>query len=796
MRGVFMKAIFSGLLSLLFLFVFAACAPKWIRPKRTVINIIPRPVAVKITDSNFVLDAETRLVIATPDSELRLIAEKLIKKINAASRFQLCGSPNIVPGKTTILLSLDASLKSLTDEGYQLTVLPQRIEIKAPKPAGVFYGTQSLFQLLPTELENTALQRDRWLVPCVEIVDYPRFPWRGQLLDVSRHFHPLDHIKRNLDQLARLKMNRFHWHLTDDQGWRIEIKSLPKLTGIGAWRVDRNDKLWWQRAFPKPGEKATYGGFYTQAEIKEMIQYARERYITIIPEIDMPGHSRAFIAAYPEVSCDGGPYEVATGGDERNKDLCPGKEITFELVEKIIDEVTALFPAKYYHIGGDECRKPAWKKCPDCQKKMEAAGLKDYDALQSYFIHRVEKMINARGKIMIGWDEILEGGLAPNATVMSWRGEVGGIKSVGMGHDAIMTPFSYCYLDLKQGDPELEPELGYSQLLLSTVYSYNPVPKSFTAEEAKHILGVQGNLWSESIQNEADANYMLFPRLIAIAEVGWSPQALRDWKDFVYRLEQMLKRFDFQGINYARSAYNVWLEPNPPDKNADKVAFQLQTEAGTAPIFYTLDGREPNKSATLYQTPIRLEKTTTIKARTFKAGKPYGNSTTQTIVVHPAAGKKVTLLVRPDPKFDHGDFVLTDCLRGRADQIGKHWLGFEKDFEAVIDLEKNPPVQTITVSILEATDDRIFLPKKIEFSCSSDGNTFTPLKTIIPEQSAKPAREVKEFTAEVKTSAHYIKISLENMGVIPDWHYFDPGKKAWLFIDEIMIESLAETLQK
>jgi len=620
-------------------------------------------------------------------------------------------------------------------------------------------------------------------------VDYPRFEWRGQLLDVSRHFHPIDQIKRNLDHLARLKMNRFHWHLTDDQGWRIEIKNLPKLTDIGAWRVDHNDKDWWQREFPQPGEEATYGGYYTQEQIKDIIRYAQERYITIIPELDMPGHSRAFMAAYPEASCDGGPYCVASGGDERNKDLCPGKEITFELVEKVIEEVTALFPTKYYHIGGDECRKHAWKKCPDCAKRMQDQGMKDYDELQSYFIQRVEKMINARGKIMIGWDEILEGGLAPNATVMSWRGEVGGIESVRMGHNAIMTPFSNCYLDLKQGDPELEPKhLGYSQLLLPTVYSYNPVPASFSAEQAKRILGVQGNLWSEYLQNENDANYMLFPRLLAIAEVGWSPQSARDWHDFVQRMEQLSERFDRLGINYAQSVYNVWINPYH-DASLKKAAFALETEAGTADIRYTLDGSEPSKSSKLYKNPIKLDMTTTLKARSFKQGEPCGSATTtKTIVVHKAAGKNVSLTVQPDSKFDHGAFVLTDCLRGRADQIGKHWLGFENDFEAVIDLENDIPVKTITVSVLEATDDRIFLPKQIEVSWSSDNKTYTKLETIIPEQKGIPARIAGEFTVRTEIRTRYIKIMAKNTGVVPEWHQFDPGKQAWLFIDEINVE--------
>ncbi len=786
-----MKANLSKLLPSFLILIFASCSPVLIKSKKTEINIIPHPVSVKMLDGKFIIDADVVMAIATPDSELNLIADKLIEKINAASSFEVKISQGVSANQKPIGLSLDASLKHLGEEGYRLTVLPGKIEITAPRPAGVFYGMQSLVQLLPIEFDNPSVRRNHWQIPCVEITDYPRFQWRGQLLDVSRHFHPVDQIKRNLDHLARLKMNRFHWHLTDDQGWRIEIKSLPKLTEIGAWRVDHNDKDWWQREFAQPGEKATYGGYYTQEQIRDVIKYAQERNITIVPEIDMPGHSRAFMAAYPEVSCDGGPYFVATGGDERNKDLCPGKEITFELVEKVIDEVTALFPGQYYHIGGDECRKHAWKLCPDCKRRMETEGLRDFNELQSYFIHRVEKMINARGKIMIGWDEILEGGLAPNATVMSWRGEAGGIESVQKGHDAIMTPFSYCYLDLKQGDPALEPKhLGYSQLLLPTVYSYNPVPASFTAEQAEHILGVQGNLWSEYIQNEKDANYMLFPRLLAIAEVGWTPQPQRDWRDFICRMETMLKRFDVLGINYATSAYNVWIEPEHENRAVNSVAFQLVTEAGTSEIHYTLDGSEPTRSSRRYKTPINLDRTTTVKARSFKHGEPLGSATTvMTIAVHRAAGKKVKLATPPAARFDHGSLALTDCIRGRADQIDKYWLGFEGDFEAVVDLGNIMPIQAVTISLLEATDDRVFLPQQIELFDSADGENFRGLKTVIPEQRGIPAREVKEITLPIsQRTARFLKIRAKNIGLAPSWHQFDPGRKAWLLIDEILVE--------
>ncbi|RPI03374.1 MAG: beta-N-acetylhexosaminidase, partial [Calditrichaeota bacterium] len=648
------------------------------------INIIPRPVSVQLLDGEFSLRQDVVIKVVHQDSRLRLIAEKLKTRIEAASDFELAmNGDDVDPDAKQIVLVLDERFRKLGDEGYQLVVHSDEVIISAAEPAGIFYGVQSLLQLLPPEIEESDAGSSRWQIPCVEIIDYPRFQWRGQLLDVSRHFHSLDHLKRNIDNLARLKMNKMHLHLTDDQGWRIEIKSLPKLTEIGAWRVDHNDKLWWERPFPNPGEKATCGGFYTQEEMKELIRYAQGLYVEIIPEIDLPGHARAFMAAYPEVSCDGAHYDVATGGDERNKDVCPAKDATYEYSEKILTEVAALFPSKYIHIGGDEARMQGWKNCPDCKKKMQDEGLANFHELQSYFMSRVEKIINQNGKTMIGWDEILQGGLAPNATVMSWRGEVGGIEAVKMGHDVIMTPNTFCYLDLKQGDPELEPpELGYGQLLLPTVYSYNPIPHGFNDEQAGKILGVQANLWSESLVYEEQANYMLYPRLLAVSEVGWSPQELRNWPDFVRRMEVMLTRFDVLGIDYALSAYNVWISPHYGEK-ASGAVFKLETEAGTVDIRYTLDGSEPTNTSTLYQKPFQLHKTSTIKARSFKDGKPYCRmATTRTIDIHKAAGKPVLLDPEASALFNFGgkmptdSRILTDCVRGSASQVGVGWLCF------------------------------------------------------------------------------------------------------------------------
>ena len=431
------------------------------------------------------------------------LADYFNQIISYASNFQL----KVVSegeGSGEIKFNLTNPSADFEEEGYHLSVKSRSIEITAKTPAGLFYGLQSLRQLFPVQLEDSTSQNQAWQIPCVEIQDKPRFPWRGEMLDVSRHFLSLDLIRKNIDYMARYKMNTFHWHLTDDQGWRLEIKKYPKLTEIGAWRVDRNEEPWWGRDPAKPGELATYGGYYSQEEIRDIVKYARERFITIVPEIDMPGHSQAAIAAYPEISCDGGPYFVATGGVASGNTYCPGKEVTFEFIDNVLEEVFELFPGAYFHVGGDECNKDAWKNCPDCQQRMVDEGLKDEHELQSYFIQRVEKLVNARGKKLIGWDEILEGGLAPNAAVMSWRGENGGIQAALQGHDVVMTPTAHCYLDLKQGDPQLEPELGYSRCWLSEAYEYDPVPSDLTPEQALHILGSQGNLWENLSRMKAN----------------------------------------------------------------------------------------------------------------------------------------------------------------------------------------------------------------------------------------------------------------------------------------------------
>ena len=618
-----MKKIAGSLLIISALFFFVSCDEKnEIEAPVAEVNIIPEPLSLKRSEGTFEIEDDTKFILTSKDERLSKAAGIFADEINRSSSFVLKPEFSKKPDDEAIVVSLTGDTIKFGSEGYSLEVTPDNIFIVAATPAGAFYGMQTLRQLFPPELEDTTFIADEWKIPAVEVFDKPQFHWRGQLFDVSRHFYPLEFVKKNIDYLARYKMNVYHLHLTDDQGWRIEIKKYPKLTSIGAWRVDYNDMDWWKRPAQKPGDKATYGGYYTQEQIKDLVKYAADRFITILPEIDVPGHSQAIIASYPEVSCDGRQYYVATGGVAKDNTVCPGKERTFEFLEGVLDEVIPLFPGKYFHIGGDECNKSQWKKCPDCQRRIREEGLRDEHELQSYFIRRMEKIVNAYGKVLIGWDEILEGGLAPNATVMSWRGEKGGIASAKMGHDVIMSPNHYCYLDLKQGDPNLEPPYGYSRLLITKAYSYAPLPDELSKEEQKHILGVQGNLWGESIRDKKAFDYMLFPRLLAVAEVGWTPKELRKWDEFVPRLEYNLVRLKNMGVGYAPSMYNVNVEVSDDGKAV------LSTERGGLPIHYTLDGTEPADSSDVYNEPLELADSVTLKAAAFKDGKRIGRITT------------------------------------------------------------------------------------------------------------------------------------------------------------------------
>ena len=497
------------------------------------VSVVPLPQSATLEPGSFTVTAQTVFVVEPENEGAAEVARYLAEKLGAAAGAQFSVSQGASAPAANGFFFKKAADAATPGEAYRLHITSAGVVLEAAAPAGFLYGTQTVLQLLPAEVFSGKSVTAPLTLPCVDIQDAPRLPWRGMMLDCSRHFFPKEFVLKYIDFLVLHKMNTFHWHLTDDQGWRIEIKKYPKLTEVGAWRVDREDKHWNERPPQTAEEKATYGGFYTQDEIREVIAYAKSRFITVVPEIEMPGHCLSALAGYPQFSCSGGPFTVPPGGVWPILDVyCPGNEGTFAFLEDILSEVCDLFPGEYIHIGGDEVDKATWTACPKCQARIKKEGLKDEEELQSYFVKRIEKFLNAKGKKLIGWDEILQGGLAPNAAVMSWRGTEGGIAAARAGHDVVMSPTTHCYFDYYQGDPATEPLAIGGYLPLSRVYDFNPTPAELTPDEAAHIIGAQANLWTEYVPTTAHAEYMTFPRIAAIAEIGWTAQDKRDWTDF------------------------------------------------------------------------------------------------------------------------------------------------------------------------------------------------------------------------------------------------------------------------
>lgn len=523
------------------------------------LSIIPEPVQIELHGGFFRMDEHTVINLQPATSELERLADMMIDKIAASGGplLKVAGDG----GKRIVKLEILGNLPEIGDEGYRLEVEAKVLTLQANSGAGIFYGLQTLFQLLPETIESTAeiCENSHLSIPLVSIADYPRFSYRGMHLDVCRHFFPVEFIKKYIDLLAYYKMNTFHWHLTEDQGWRLEIDAYPLLTEIGAWRkstpTGRNEGQ----------DNIPYGGFYTKAQAREIVKYAAERYVRVIPEIELPGHSQAALAAYPHLSCTGGPFDVWTWWGVSNEIYCAGNEEVFQFLENVLTEVMDIFPSEYIHIGGDEAPKLRWESCSKCQQRIKDEQLADEHELQSYFVQRIERFLNSKGRKIIGWDEILEGGLAPNATVMSWRGTSGGIAAAKMGHDVVMTPGSPCYFDHYQADPDNEPLAICCFNPLHKVYAYEPVPDELNKHEARHILGAQGNVWTEYIKTSDHVEYMAYPRAIALAEVLWSPKQKRDYDIFLEKLQSHFIRLAHKGVNF---------HPNPHIPEIDEAKGQ------------------------------------------------------------------------------------------------------------------------------------------------------------------------------------------------------------------------------
>ena len=752
------------------------------------LHIIPKPFSVKLLGGTFNLKSVQGVALKNGLEEEHHVAEffrEYLKPINALSI-----SKSISDITDNIIIALDMDSK-IPDEGYILSVGEhQCIKLTASSPAGLFYGFQTFRQLCPPELEKSYVPKSAKIQRC-KIIDRPQFGYRGMQLDVSRHFFDADFIKTYIDMIALHKMNVFHWHLTDDNGWRIEIDQYPELTSKSAWRVDREHEPWKEWSPILAGEKATYGGYYTKEEIREVVEYAADRHIMIIPEIEMPGHTSEVFAAYPELSCKGDTLSVVPGSYWPNIDIfCAGNDDVFTFLENVLDEVVELFPGSYIHIGGDEAQKINWEHCPKCQKRIQDKQLQDEHELQSWFIQRIEKFILSKNKKLVGWDEILEGGLAKSATVMSWRGMKGGIEAAKAGQDVIMCPTSHCYFDYYQASPETSPEAIGGYTTLKKVYSFNPIPKDLTKEESKFVLGAQGNLWTEYVKTNELAQYRVLPRMSALAEVVWSPKYSRNYNDFYSRLLVLQKRFDILEWVYAPGSFIITINADR-ESNGSEFKIELSSEKPVEKIHFSLDGFEPENSSRIYEYPFNISKTTTVKAALFINNAQVGKTTKKTFYFHKGIGKPVIYNFSYKQQYSGaGTITLVDGLTGTTHHNDGYWQGWEEDdLDVVIDLGKTETISRFSAGFLENQSSWIFLPTRITVSFSENGRSYSNAQNVTitdGEQYGIPNRVLVELN-NINAKGRFVKVQATNRNTCPDWHA-SAGEKAWIFADELILE--------
>ena len=685
----------------------------------------------------------------------------------------------------------------LPKEAYNITVSRKSVKVEASSLNGVIYAIQTIKQMLPVEIFGKSEAADAdWNMPCCIINDEPRFSYRGDHLDEGRHFFGTEEVKRYLDILELHKINTFHWHLTEDQGWRIEIKKYPKLTEIGSIR---KETIVGHVSSSKEYDGTPYGEgmWYTQEQIREIVDYAARKGITVIPEIDLPGHMLGALAAYPELGCTGGPYEVWCKWGVSEDVLCVGKESTMKFLEDVLSEVCELFPGEYFHIGGDECPKVRWEKCPHCQAKIRELGIKDENGhtaeqfLQSYVTARIENFLAGKGKKIIGWDEILEGELSPNATVMSWRGVSGGIEAAKLGHDAIMTPHRFCYLDYYQTtEPKNEPFLCIGgELPVERCYSYEPTTEDMTEEEKSHIIGVQANMWTEYISTTEHLYFQLLPRLTALSEVQWCQPENKDWDRFGSSADEFCAIFDMMGYNHSNFIFDINRETRV-NNETNSVEIELTTIGGT-PIRYTLDGSEPGADSQIYTGPISIDKPCTIKAVALRGGESTARFKMELAdskaIGGPAKGVGTPM---KDYTFTYPDNLI-DGVRGRNDYGTGEWVGMDQEtFDVIVEVDKADTYSSVTLGTFIEREDDVFGPSRIIISASENGTDYHQIaeQNFEPAGPVGPERCAADYTVTFKeTSAQYFRVKAEPLAAIPSWHKHK-GKPAYLFVDEIIVK--------
>ena len=729
-------------LVLLMGYVLLSCKCEYSRNPE--LMIIPKPEKLEFAEGYFKLNKDTGVDLPAGGEDS--IYVELLHGIITGSGGNFLIKDGA--GRNKICLKLDSTCVEDLKEGYRLEITPEKISICAGAAAGLFYGVQTLAQLLSDE-QFFDPEKKEWHLPALKITDRPAFPYRGLHLDVSRHFFSKEFVMKCLDLMSQYKMNRFHWHLTDAAGWRIEMKQYPELTGRAAWRTQKDYLKWWNgdRHYVTRDSAGAYGGYYTQDEIREVVEYAARKHITVIPEIEMPGHSEEVLAVYPQLSCSGKPYQ--------NGEFCIGNEGTFQFIENILTEVLELFPSEYIHIGGDEASKTAWKKCPLCQKRIKKEHLKDEKGLQSYMIKRVGEFLKSKGRKLIGWDEILEGGLAPEATVMSWRGEKGGIEAARMGHDVIMTPGAYCYFDSYQADPETQPYAigGFTPYL--KVYSYHPVSEELTTEEARHILGAQANLWTEYIQTPEHAGYMIFPRLLALAEVVWSPQEQRDREDFKRRVSQHIPLLQQKGVNVFTLSDHVDILTEV-DTVHKQIKVWFDSEKYRPEIWYSVDGATP----CLYDTAFCVTGTALVNAYIVENGKNSDDVSVARIDYHKGIGKKVFYKNRYSGSYPAaGEKTLTDGYRGGLTYSDGRWQGFLTHIDVTVDLDSVCDLEYVSAGFMQLIGPGVYMPEYVIVSVSQNGKDFWDVARIENDVPVdKKELVIKDFTARFEARARYVRL--------------------------------------
>ena len=744
--------------------------------------VVPLPQAISKSDAEpFALKKSTAIVYPKGNDTQKQTAEFLSEfiKINTGLDLKVTDEE-----KTDNVIILKADYQAEKPESYNLVVDKNKITINGSDEAGTFYGVQTLRKSIPANAENHTV-----ILPAVDIKDYPRFKYRGMHLDVARHMFPVEFIKKYIDILALHNINHFHWHISDDQGWRIEIKKHPKLTEIGSKRA--------QTVIGKNSGKydgKPYGGYYTQEEAKEVVAYAQKRFITVIPEIDLPGHMLAVLTVYPNLGCTGGPYKVAETWGIFDDVLCAGNDDIFPLLNDVFAELIEIFPSEYIHVGGDECPKVRWEKCPKCQAKIKQLGLKK-DAhhtaeqkLQSYVIKRVEEFISSKGRKIIGWDEILEGGIAPNSTILSWQGLEGGIEAARQHHDVIMAPTSYAYLDYYQTkDTGGEPFGIGGYVPVEKVYSFEPMPAELTPDQQKYIIGLQANCWTEYMPNSNHVEYMVLPRMAALSEVQWLEPEKKDYMAFLPRLANLTKLYTKLDYNFATHIFDLMVNIEP-DQAKKLIKVKLST-FDNAPVYYTLDGTEPTENSLKYEDGIEITTNAQLKA---VAVRETGKSRiyNKQFNVNKATFKDITLINAPVPKFLYGGAAtLVDGMTGSDVFTSGEWLGFGQDFVAVVDLGESTEVSKVTTGTFIDVHNWIFGATEYIVEISSDNKSF---KKVYDQKYApltsEQTKEMKYISGSFPTEkGRYVKITAKSLKSLPDWSS-GKGRPASIFVDEILIE--------